>query len=140
MVIDVDVSNGLLNRQVHSVILALRQNPNGNDMSFGADRRRYVRVPGPFDGRVAAKIEMAVQIADLSEGGCFVVSLDDPPKPGTFLTLKIDLPEEGWITAETEVRYAWSGHGYAVQFMLLTADDFIRLQRTLSRIRLTAGV
>jgi len=101
----------------------------------GAQRRRYERVAGPFDGCLVV-IEIPLRIADLSEGGCFVLSQHDPPLPGTTLTLRIELPAEGWITVKAEALYAKPQFGYAVRFVELPAHDFVRLQRMLNVARL----
>jgi hypothetical protein len=69
------------------------------------NQRRHTRVPGPFDGYWIGLLDTAIQIYDLSEGGCFVHSLQTLPLPGRPLVLKIDVPDEGsacsYVTADT---------------------------------------
>ena len=61
-------------------------------------------------------LETPVRIYDLSEGGCFVSSLY-AGKPGEVLTLKIELPHEGWIKVEGETLYDRTDFGFAVRFV-----------------------
>jgi hypothetical protein len=79
------------------------------------EKRKFRRVPGPFDGRRIGLLETPVRIYDLSEGGCFVTSLYDG-MPGEQLTLAIQLPYEGWIKVEGQTLYNRPEFGFAVQF------------------------
>ena len=83
------------------------------------DQRQHFRVPGPFDGFRIGLLETPVRIYDLSEGGCFVSSLY-ASVPGEVLTLKIELPHEGWIKVEGETLYDRTDFGFAVRFVNLT--------------------
>jgi hypothetical protein len=87
-------------------------------------RRRYQRVTGPFDGLLKDR----VLVYDLNLGGCFVNSSHES-LDGTTSVLKIDLPEEGWITVNAETLYRHE-HGFAVRFLDLDADAASRIART----------
>lgn len=92
-------------------------------------RRRYERATGPFDGL----LEDRVLIYDLNLGGCYVNSSLEPAE-GTVLTLKIQLPQEGWITVTAEALYRLQ-HGFAVQFLDLDDDDALRIARTVEAFK-----
>jgi hypothetical protein len=97
------------------------------------DRRQHTRVPGPFDGRRIGVLPTPVQIYDLSEGGCFVNSLNEQP-PSVAIVLEIDLPEEGVIRVKGETLYAKPGFGFAVRFVEMTEELSMRLQRALRQV------
>ena len=81
-----------------------------------AERRRHVRVIGPFDGRRHGAIDTPVLIHNLSEGGCFVDSLLQA-EAGRPLSLGVSVPGEGWITVKAEVVHDRPGFGFAVRFV-----------------------
>ncbi|MQA29087.1 MAG: hypothetical protein GEU82_04505 [Luteitalea sp.] len=101
---------------------------------MGIERRRHVRIAGPFDGYRVGFINTPVRIYDISEGGCFVNSLHSAPDAGRQLELKIDLPGEGWISLKAEALYAKPEFGFAVSFVEMPAETFRRLQGTLLRL------
>jgi hypothetical protein len=90
--------------------------------------RRYVRVAGPFDGRLLGSHETPVLIYDLNLGGGFVNFIDEPPEE-TTLELKIDLPHEAPITVSAETVYRHQ-FGTAVRFVDIDDDTRSRLIRT----------
>lgn len=100
-------------------------------------RRQSPRMPGPFEARlVAGERPLAVTIRDLSTAGCFVeiemvIGVARPAR------LQIDLPVEGWITAQAEVVYRLGRQGIAMKFVDLddaTRDQIMReIVRTLSQ-------
>jgi len=94
------------------------------------DRRRHERVVGPFDGRRLGMIDTDVQIYDLSQGGCFVTSTQEPEQ-GKALMLEIDLPHEGRITVHAKTLYCRAGFGFAAQFINLTEETRLRIERAL---------
>jgi hypothetical protein len=95
-------------------------------------RRRYERVAGPFDGYRVGPIETPVQIFELSLGGCFVNSIDEQ-QVGSTLVLKIDLPQEGWITVNAETVYRHQ-FGFAVRFVDVDVQTGARLLRTIDAV------
>lgn len=98
------------------------------------DKREHFRVAGPFDGFRVGMLETPARIYDLSEGGCFVTSLY-AGTPGEIVTLKVDLPSDGWITLQGEIRYNRVDFGFAVRFTDLTGDARARLMGLVERRR-----
>lgn len=96
------------------------------------DRRAHRRLIGPFDGFRSG--EIPVVFYDLSEGGCFVNSYDEPDA-GRVITLTIELPTEGTITARGETLHNRSGFGFGVRFVEISDEDRARLKRALDRIK-----
>jgi PilZ domain len=105
------------------------------DTAADADRRQHDRVAGPFDGRRVGVLHTPVQIYDLSEGGCFINSLNEQG-PGIAIVLEIELPDEGWIRVKCETLYTKSGFGFAVRFVEMTEGISKRLERGLEKIRI----
>ena len=99
------------------------------------DRREHDRVSGPFDGRRVGLLDTPVRIYDLSKGGCFVHSLHEQTV-GIPVTLKIDLPFEGWITVEAEVAYCKEGFGFAVRFLNMDQTTAAQLSRSVDKLLL----
>jgi len=98
------------------------------------DRRRDTRIRGPFEGLEIGPSEIPVRIYDLSEGSCFVASaIETPP---SHLTLKVNLPHEGWISVKTETVRSMPGHGFTVHFIEVSDDTRVRLERSLRQLRL----
>jgi hypothetical protein len=102
------------------------------------NRRRHTRVTGPFDGKRIGPIDTAVQIYDLSEGGCFVNSMQEQLE-GREVELEIVLPVEGVIHVVATTVYSRSGFGFAARFRKLDDDARERLGRELDRLRQQAN-
>jgi hypothetical protein len=100
------------------------------NLAAAGSRRKFDRIPGPFDGRRDGLIETPVRLYDLSQGGCFVNSLHEQ-EVGTVIGLKIDLPYEGWISARAETVHKRLGFGYAVRFVDMSRQDEAALERAL---------
>jgi hypothetical protein len=88
---------------------------------------------GPFDGWRVGEIDLAVQIYDLSEGGCFINSAHEPTPRGRRFDLRIDLAEEGKVTVQAEALYARPGYGFAVRFAQVSDEGLAALRRALER-------
>jgi hypothetical protein len=99
------------------------------------DRREHDRVSGPFDGRRVGLLDTPVRIYDLSKGGCFVHSLHEQTV-GIPVTLKIDLPFEGWITVDAEVVYRKEDFGFAVRFLNMDQATTAQLSRSVDKLLL----
>ncbi len=93
-----------------------------------AQRRRYVRVKGPFDAYHLGVPQTPVLIYDLNLGGGFVNFADEQPK-GATLVLRILLPHEGAVTVNAEAVYRHQ-FGVAVRFVDVDVDTEARLTRT----------
>jgi hypothetical protein len=96
-------------------------------------RRRYARVPGPFDGwRDGAGGRIPVRILALGIGGCFV-NASPEQKVGETFTLHIDLGAEGSVDVSAAPLYHLPD-GSAVTFLNLSQDAFERIRRTATRV------
>jgi hypothetical protein len=102
------------------------------------NRRRHVRVTGPFDGKRISLIDTPVQIYDLSEGGCFVNSMQEQ-KEGREVELEIVLPTEGPIRVTALTLYSRPGFGFAARFTHVDQDARMRLTDELERLRKAAA-
>jgi CheY-like chemotaxis protein len=102
---------------------------------MGSERRRYVRIVGPFDALRVGLMDSPVTLYDLSEGGCFVNFVNEPPAAGRNLVLKINVPQEGWICLKAQALYAKPEFGFAVVFVEIPRDASDRLKRGLLRLQ-----
>jgi CheY-like chemotaxis protein len=116
---------------VHALALL----PFLSDASVVTNKRRFVRVAGPFNGWRIGMASRPLRIYDLSDGGCFVETLESAPEPGRPLVMKIDVPGEGAIYLKGETVYVKPDVGFAVSFIDVPADAFDRLRRGLLRLR-----
>lgn len=105
----------------------------GRELKGIHSTRRYVRVPGPFDGCHLGLPKTPVLIYDLNLGGGFVNFIHGQPEEST-LVLKIDLPQEGPITVNAETVYRHQ-FGVAVRFVDVDADTTARLERTVTAMK-----
>ena len=87
--------------------------------SFSDDRRRYVRVIGPFDGVRPGLCDMPVQIYDLSVGGCFVNSVHQAPHRGQIFAIHVGLPTGETIVAATRAL----GPGFSIATRKVAVAD-----------------
>jgi hypothetical protein len=99
-----------------------------------ADQRRYPRVPGPFTGKRIGTLNVPINIYDLSCGGCLVESYHQE-SVGRRVTLEVDLPDEGAVILDGEVRDNREGYGYAVQFVDVPVETRARLEQAIERLR-----
>ena len=83
------------------------------------DRRRHVRVEGPFHGCRRGLIDMPVMLHNLSQGGCFIDSRL-PVDPGRALTIGLRSLDGKWIDVSGEVVHNQPGLGFAVRFVELS--------------------
>ncbi len=97
------------------------------------NRRRSIRLSGPFDGVRVGTLDLPVRIYDLSAGGCFVNAKHDQ-HPGVRFELRLQLPGEGWLKVEAETLYRRPEYGYAVRFVAIDADTSARLDAALGRL------
>ncbi len=97
------------------------------------NRRQHIRVSGPFDGKRISMIDTPVQIYDLSEGGCFVNSMQEQQQ-GREVVLEIVLPTEGPITVTAETLYSRPGFGFAARFTTVDPAARQKLLRELARL------
>jgi hypothetical protein len=100
-----------------------------------ANRRRFLRIIHPFEGRRHGILPVPVRICDLSLGGCSIESRY-PESRGRRLRLDIDLPGEGWTTVDSEVVTIRPEYGYGVRFVDLPDAIRRRFDRVIKRISL----
>jgi hypothetical protein len=101
-------------------------------------KRKHVRITGPFDGKRIGLIETPVQIYDLSEGGCFVNSLQEQAE-GREVELEIRLPTEGPVQVTAQTLYSRPGFGFAARFTQVAPEARVKLSRELDRLRMKAS-
>ena len=110
-----------------------RSTPGPIPPAAARDRRAHRRFPGPFDGRRVGALETPIRIYDLSRGGCFITSMHEQ-QPGIELTLKIDLPTQGWVTVVAQTLARQNEFGFAVQFVGVDAEAAAKLERALKHL------
>ena len=98
------------------------------------NRRRDVRVLGPFDGMRPGLFDLPLQIYDLSIGGCFINSVHDAPHQGQIFPIHIELPNGEKVVAKGETAYVRPGFGYGVKFSQISDDNRARLQSALEEM------
>ena len=96
-------------------------------------KRRYVRVKGPFDGYHLGLPQTPVLVYDLNLGGGFVNFADEQPQ-GATLELRILLPQEGTVTVHAEAVYRHQ-FGVAVRFVDVDEETAARLVRTVDALQ-----
>ena len=96
-------------------------------------RRRHVRVLYPFSGRIGL-FETPVRLYDLSEGGCFILSLTDRDVGHRFV-LDLDLPDTESVKLNAEVLYRRPPFGFAARFIDPSQNVLGRLSRVLANMR-----
>ncbi|HEY7188493.1 MAG TPA: PilZ domain-containing protein [Vicinamibacterales bacterium] len=102
-------------------------------------RRESPRIPGPFEGRLVGDTAIAVQVRDLSTAGCFVDTEGLVPI-SMAMKLHIELPGEGWITAQVESVYRLGREGVAMKFIDLEPATRDRILREIQRVLTEAGI
>lgn len=90
-----------------------------------AERRRHVRVDGPFYGCRRGLLDMPVMIHNLSEGGCFVDARLEVD-PGHSLVLGLRTVDGESIDVAGEVVHNQPGIGFAVRFS--DVSDTLRVE------------
>jgi hypothetical protein len=98
------------------------------------NRRRDVRVLGPFDGTRPGLFDLPLQIYDLSIGGCFINSVHDAPRQGQVFPIHIELPNGETVVAKGETAYVRPGFGYGVKFCQISDDHRARLHSALEEM------
>jgi hypothetical protein len=99
------------------------------------DRRKNIRVPGPFQAHRAGAPDIELHVLDLSEGGCFVGSRTETPTVGSSFGLTVTLPEAGNITLTGEVVYIRPGLGFGMLFTNLSPEIYRRLEQGVDTLR-----
>jgi hypothetical protein len=98
------------------------------------ERRRHIRVPGPFAGRIESK-HARIELRDLGEGGCFIHWTSEAPKPREQFELTIEPEGETSIIVTVETVYAHPGIGFGVLFRHTSDDAYAKVERLVERLR-----
>jgi hypothetical protein len=99
------------------------------------NRRKNVRVLGPFDGMRPGLFDLPLQIYDLSLGGCFVNSMHEAPQKGQVFPIHIDLPNDETFVAKGEMAFVRPGFGYGVKFCQISDENQRRLEQALELLQ-----
>src|SRR5689334_10484575 len=100
-----------------------------------SERRRHLRVPGPFPASLsAAGHQTRVRVLNLSEGGCYVDGARDHIAPGTPVVLEIALPDTAPISVKGHAVFAHPDGGFGMLFA--TSDSATtRLEGAIAQLR-----
>jgi hypothetical protein len=98
------------------------------------ERRRNIRIPGPFTASLGDGPHDTVRIMDLSEGGCFIHAPGEAPALGRQLVLTLTL-SRSTFKLTGEILYVRPGEGYAVLFAGLSEKTYAGLERAIAQLR-----
>jgi hypothetical protein len=104
----------------------------GNEPEDTRPARRYVRVPGPFEGHHVGPPRSAILVYDLNQGGGLVSFIHAEPT-GSLLELQIVLPYEGRITVHAEP-VSRQSFGVGVRFVDIDDDTTAKLARAVAAL------
>jgi hypothetical protein len=94
--------------------------------------RRFVRIPGPFEGHHVGPPRAPVLVYDLNQGGGLVTFIHEQPT-ASLLELQITLPFEGRITVHAEP-VSRQEFGVGVRFVEVDDDTTARLARAVETL------
>lgn len=94
--------------------------------------RRYVRVPGPFEGHHVGPPRTPVLVYDLNQGGGLVSFIHEQPE-ASLLELQITLPLVGRITVHAEP-VTRQPFGVGVRFVDIDDDTIAKLARVVESL------
>ena len=102
----------------------------GNDSNDPRPARRYIRVPGPFEGLHVGPPRSRVLVYDLNQGGGLVSFIHEQPND-SLLELQITLPHAGRITVHAEP-VSRQPFGIGVRFVDVDDDTTTTLARAVA--------
>ena len=94
--------------------------------------RRYVRVPGPFEGHHVGPPRTPILVYDLNQGGGLVSFIQEQPEL-SLLELQINLPYVGRITVHAEA-VSTQSFGIGVRFVDVDDDTTAKLARAVENL------
>ena len=101
-------------------------------MAQGSDRRKHVRRTVLLPCRMESPAtNQAMQVINLSEGGCLVAARDTVVQPGGHVTLHVKL-EGVELQLTGRVVHARKEWGFALEFVDLASDARHHLERFLA--------
>ena len=104
----------------------------GNEPEETRPARRYVRVPGPFEGHHVGPPRSPILVYDLNQGGGLVSFIHDQPE-ASLLELQISLPYVGRITVHAEP-VSRQPFGIGVRFVDVDDDTIAKLEHAVSKM------
>lgn len=103
-----------------------------NEPEDNRPARRYVRIPGPFEGHHVGPPREPILVYDLNQGGGLVSFIREQPAASLF-ELQIDVPFEGRLTLHAEP-VSHQPFGVGVRFVDLDDDTMARLARAVETL------
>jgi len=108
---------------------------SGVAMATTNDLRRYPRLSSPSSTILAwqsASLRHVSHVTNLGLGGLYIRTTDPPP-PGTFIQLLLDVPT-GEVRARAVVQRSKSKEGMGVKFVAMQQEDRGRFAQWLKRL------
>jgi PilZ domain-containing protein len=108
---------------------------SGVAMATTNDLRRYPRLSSPNSTILAwqtASLRHVSHVINLGLGGMYIRTTDPPP-PGTFIQLLLDVPA-GEVRARAVVQRSKSKEGMGVKFVAMQQEDRARFAQWLKRL------
>jgi len=108
---------------------------SGVAMATTNDLRRYPRLSSPNSTILAwqtASLRHVSHVINLGLGGLYIRTTDPPP-PGTFIQLLLDVPA-GEVRARAVVQRSKSKEGMGVKFVAMQQEDRGRFAQWLKRL------
>jgi hypothetical protein len=108
---------------------------SGVAMATTNDLRRYPRLSSPNSTILAwqtASLRHVSHVINLGLGGMYIRTTDPPP-PGTFIQLLLDVPA-GEVRARAVVQRSKSKEGMGVKFVAMQQEDRGRFAQWLKRL------
>lgn len=96
-------------------------------------RRRGIRIPGPFPGRRFGALAVPLKVHDISVGGCLIESFYEVAR-GRRITIEVELPAAGWVRLKAEVLYQRPHFGFAVRWVGMSEETRARLAHAIDHL------
>gem|GEM_PF-380615 len=104
-----------------------------SDSDRRRDKRWDVCLDAVWDSRSG---NFTARVADLSEGGCYIDSLNQP-NTGEILNLKLQLPNGDALELTGEVAHQMPPLGFGVRFIELTEAQLKKLNSLIDHLKRT---
>jgi hypothetical protein len=99
---------------------------------MGDERRRHLRINGPFEGTCDVVGSREVRIVDLSYGGCFI-DVMTKARPGDEVTVTVRVLGQQ-VTLRGEVVYVDRVQGFAVMFTETNPEPLETLKQIVEKL------
>ena len=104
-----------------------------SDSDRRRDKRWDVCLDAVWDSRSG---NFAARATDLSEGGCYIDSLNQP-NVGEVLNLKLQLPNGDWLELTGEVAHQMPPLGFGLRFVEVSAEQLKKLNSLIDHLKRT---